>query len=358
MKPRVVVALSGGVDSSVAAYLLKQQGYAVVGLVLRLLDPAAGGPQADAVARAQEVAQKLGIPLEVWDLRRAFQEKVIRFFVEGYRRGWTPNPCVLCNRVIKFAFLGKALRRFQAEIVATGHYARAVDHEIHRPRDRQKDQTYFLAWIPRGLLGRIQFPLGNLLKEEVRELARRLGLKETVGHESQDICFVPKDYREFLRPRLGDRPGEIVDSTGRILGHHRAYYAFTPGQRRGLGVSAGRRLYVLRVDAGSHRVVVGPREELYRREVWVYGFRWIVDPEPWGEPVEVQVRYRTRPVPARVEAAGPLARIHFQEPVWNPAPGQFAVAYRESQLLGGGLIVPEGSQEVPKTWIPDFLEDP
>ena len=346
---RVVLALSGGVDSSVAAHLLLEAGHPVVAVTFRLLDPGESSPQADAVDRARRVAERLGIPLEVMDLRKAFRQRVIRFFVEGYRLGLTPNPCVLCNRVIKFWALGEALSRYQAQALATGHYARSREGRLLRARDRQKDQSYFLAWIPRRTLPHLHLPLGDRTKAEVRRLAHRLGLEETVGHESQDICFVPDDYRAFLQPYLGEKPGEIVDSRGRVLGHHPAYYAFTPGQRRGLGVALGRRLYVLRVDPHRRRVTVGPREALFRQEAWAYRFRWLVDPPPWGEPVALQVRYRTAPVPARVEPAGPFARLRFDEPVWNPAPGQFAVAYRGDELLGGGLLVSEPDEEAAQT---------
>ncbi len=337
---RVVLALSGGVDSSVAAHLLLEQGYEVVAVTFQLLNPTAPGPQAEAVDRARQVAQRLGIPWYLVDLREEFRQRVIRFFVEGYRWGLTPNPCVLCNRVIKFAVLLRELSRRGAQAVATGHYAQSRHGQLFRARDRQKDQSYFLAWIPKAVLPRLLLPLGTWTKEQVRQRAQTLGLQEQVGHESQDICFVSQDYRDFLRPHLGPQPGEIVDLQGQVLGHHTAYYAFTPGQRRGLGVAAGRRLYVLQVDPQSRRVTVGPREALLRREAWVYRFRWLVDPPRWQQRVLVQVRYRTPPVPAQVMPEGEMARIVFEEPVWNPAPGQFAVAYEGDHLLGGGLLIP------------------
>jgi tRNA-specific 2-thiouridylase len=349
---RWLVAMSGGVDSSVAAALLVEQGVDAIGLTMDL-----GGSERASEGRccglpdaedARAVARRLGIRHFVASYRERFRAEVIEPWIEDYRSGRTPVPCTACNRALKFDHLLRRARALGAEGVATGHYARigrAPDGgaALLRARDRAKDQSFFLFDVPREALGRARFPVGELGKDEVRAHARRLGLVTADKPESQDICFVPEgDVRAALArlaPETASGHGEIVDRDGRTLGGHPGAIGFTVGQRHGLGLAGGP-WYVAEVQPERNRLVVERAEALAKRVVEIERALWHDGAPPQGE-VRAQIRHRMPAVAARVEALGDgRARLEFAAPVWAPAPGQAAVVYDapDERVLGGGWI--------------------
>jgi len=352
----IVVALSGGVDSATAAALLLEAGHEVVAVSMRLYD--ARGTTASVGGRccgprdledARRVAAHLGIPFYVADYEQDFQRHVIDDFVDAYRHGRTPNPCVRCNQHVKFTPLLKRARALGAEALATGHYARLVADtadggtRLLRGVDEKKDQSYFLFHMPKSALGFVRFPLGELTKEEVRAHARRLGLPNQDKAESQEICFVPDgDYAGFVERAAPDAAvaGEVVDESGQVLGAHGGIHRFTVGQRRGIRVSALEARYVVRVEADTRRVVVGGADSLGVPSLELDEMTWI-GPMPAG-PLRagVQVRYRHQPASATITATTTTtARVVFDTPERAPAPGQAAVIYDGDRVLGGGFIV-------------------
>jgi tRNA-specific 2-thiouridylase len=339
---RVAVAMSGGVDSAVA--LLKSLP-AAVGVTLRLwLDPA--GPSAEraccspeAVLAARETCHALGVPHVTLDLREEFRRTVVEPFVRGYARGETPNPCIRCNGGFRFGRLLAFARRAGAETLVTGHYARIVEHRgrrlLARASDLEKDQSYMLARLDPARLGQVAFPLGGQTKRETRAEAERAGLAVARRGESQEACFLAgDDYRAFLERRgLATEEGTIVDEEGRELGRHSGYWRFTPGQRKGLGVSAPEPLYALRSDPRTNTVVVGPREALARTSVDATGRIYVP-----VERVEAKLRYRSEPVPASAGKTARGFRLELDEPAYGVAPGQAAVLYEDGVVVGAGLI--------------------
>jgi tRNA-uridine 2-sulfurtransferase len=339
---RVAVAMSGGVDSAVA---LLRAGPDAIGVTLRLwLDP--DGPDAEraccspeAVVAARATCHGLGLPHVTLDLREAFRRAVVTPFVRGYERGDTPNPCIRCNGGFRFAELLAFAKRAGATRLATGHYARIVEHRgrrlLARAADPAKDQSYMLATLAPARLDRIEFPLGKSTKEETRAEAERAGLAVARRAESQEACFLAgDDYRAFLgRHGLEPAPGAIVDEDGRELGRHAGHWGFTAGQRRGLGVSAPEPLYALRTEPGTNVVVVGPRESLARREVSAHGRLHV--------PVthaEVKLRYRSPALGAEVEETPDGFRLRLDSPAFGVAPGQAAVVYEDDVVVGAGLV--------------------
>lgn len=339
---RVAVAMSGGVDSAVA---LLRAAPDAIGVTLRLwLDPA--GPDATraccspaAVLFARETCHSLGLPHVTLDLRREFRNAVVEPFVSGYARGETPNPCIRCNGSFRFGELLAFARRAGAERLATGHYARTRSHRgrllLARAADEQKDQSYMLACLDPNALDRVWFPLGDQTKDETRAEAARAGLDAAGRKESQEACFLAgDDYRSFLaRSGLPEAEGEIVDAEGRTIGSHRGHWRYTPGQRRGLGVSAPIPLHVLRTEPTTNRVVVGPRDRLARTSVDADGELFCP-----VRRVEAKLRYRSPAIPARVAPVTEGFCLALDEPAHGVAPGQAAVLYEDGAVVGAGII--------------------
>src|SRR3954462_14344992 len=339
---RVAVAMSGGVDSAVA---LLRAGRNAIGVTLRLwIDPAAPDSERaccspEAVISARETCHSLGLPHLTLDLRDEFRRAVVAPFIRGYARGETPNPCIRCNGSFRFAELLAFAERAGAARLATGHYARIVEHHgrrlLARARDPEKDQTYMLARLDPRLLDRIWFPLGEQSKEETRAEAARAGLAVAQRTESQEACFLGGgDYRDFIRRHgVEETPGEIVDEQGRQLGSHDGYWRFTPGQRRGLGIAANDPLYVLRTDATANTVVVGPRESLAVETISARGRLYVR-----VNRAEVKWRYRSPAVTAAVEETEHGFRLALEAPAYGVAAGQTAVLYDDGVVVGAGVL--------------------
>jgi len=356
---RVLVALSGGVDSAVAAALLVEQGYDVAGVMLRLwVAPGSDEMRSNAcctpqaVQRARQIADQLDIPFSLLDAAADFKTHVVDYFVAEYAAGRTPNPCIPCNRTIRFGFLLNQGLASGATFMATGHYARvprarvprvAGPFQLLRGRDPRKDQSYFLHTLTQDQLAHVLFPLGNLTKPEVRAIARRRGMPVAEQEESQDICFLADgDYRRFLArhsPHLF-QPGPIRDTSGRVLGRHQGLPAYTIGQRKGLGIAAATALYVLAIEPDENALIVGTAKELGRDECTVERMHYISGERPTAPfHATAQIRYRARPVDIM---ATPLphrrVRVHFAAPQRDITPGQFLVLYDGERVLGGGVI--------------------
>ena len=358
---RVVVAMSGGVDSSVVAALLAEEGYEVIGITLQLYDHGAATHRKGACCAGQDVhdarrvADALGIPHYVLDYEARFRQAVIDRFAESYLSGETPVPCVECNRSVKFRDLLDTARELGADVLATGHYVTSRSRpeggrSLHRAADPERDQSYFLYATTAEQLERLRFPLGEIAKAGTRRLARRLGLGVAEKADSQDICFVPQgrysDMIERLRPGAA-RPGEIVHVDGRVLGRHPGIIRYTVGQRRGLGLSVGEPLYVVRLDAQAAEVVVGPREALATRRVRLHDVNWLGDRDlasigPEGLEVAVRVRSTREPRPATLRVAGGRTEVELAAAEDGVSPGQACVIYdgedARARVLGGGTI--------------------
>jgi tRNA-specific 2-thiouridylase len=361
--------MSGGVDSSAAAAILKEQGHELVGFTMQLWNQRRGLSvdehgeplpsrccSLDDVYDARRVAEELGFPFYVLNLERDFERDVVEPFVASYLNGETPIPCVACNSRLKFASLDRLALSLGCDKVATGHYARveydkeAKRHRLFRGRNLQKDQSYFLWELTQEQLSRAMFPLGEMSKPEVRDVARASRLAVAEKSESQEICFVPDgDYAGFIDRYLEAEDaaarlpgeGEITNARGEVLSRHGGIHRYTVGQRRGLGIASERPLYVISIDAEQNRVVVGPQEELLREEFTAAGVNWIAFDSP-TKPVraEVRVRYRHQPAHATVTPlAGGRAHIRFDEPQRAITPGQATVFYRGDEVTGGGWIV-------------------
>ena len=359
-KRNVLVAMSGGVDSSVAAALLVEQGHNVVGVTMKTFcysgaDGDDNGPSKtccglDGIMDARRVADRLGIPHYVFDVEREFTRDVIDDFVSEYAAGRTPNPCVRCNGNTKFRDLLRRGRMLGCDFIATGHYARmGTDRQgravLLRGVDEKKDQSYFLWALPPELLPRLMFPLGELTKPRVRDKARALGLATAEKPESMEICFVPTgNYVDFLEKKLGAEhpalsPGRLVTTAGEVIGEHDGYARYTVGQRRGLGGGRSLPLYVIGTRPQTREVVVGTADELLRGDVAIGELNWLAAPPAAGERVRVQMRHRAPAVPARVDAIGDgTIRLTLDEPQRAVTPGQSAVIFADSVVLGGGRI--------------------
>ncbi len=353
-KTRVIVGMSGGVDSSAAAALLLEQGYDVVGITLKLwpqdcvsrAEDKCCGPQAVADARA--VCHRLGVPFYLVDEAADFQKAVIHYFASEYQAGRTPNPCVMCNQHLKFGTLIHRARQLGGEYIATGHYARLERRDdgrvlLKRGRDLRKDQSYFLFSLRQDQLARSLFPLGELNKDDTRAVAREARLKTAEKEESMEICFVPdKDYGAFLRKAklVEKHRGEVVDLHGSVLGHHDGIEFYTIGQRKGLGISSATPLYVVELDPANNRVIVGDDSALKREEFRVERCNWIpFDTPPPSMELTVKIRYNHPGTPATVTQVGNgSARVTLHTPQRAVTPGQACVFYRDELVVGGGWI--------------------
>ncbi|MBF0532209.1 MAG: tRNA 2-thiouridine(34) synthase MnmA [Candidatus Omnitrophica bacterium] len=347
MKKRVLVAMSGGVDSSVSALLLKNQGYDVVGVTMCLgvkdaCDSIARCCGPDAIEDARQVCYKLNMDHYVLNYARELESRVISNFVDEYRRGRTPNPCVVCNQFLKFDLLMKQARALHFDYLATGHYAAisqsAGRYFLIKAKDHIKDQTYFLYSIPYRVLSRVLFPLSHLTKPEVRDIARKAKLPVSGKPESQDICFIPgKNYHAFLEKRLGTvEPGEIVNVQGRVLGKHRGICFYTIGQRQGLGLTHPKPLYVIALDAKQNQVIVGEKADLKSRGLYASHLNLLTDSLPARG--RVKIRYGSTSSLASLFPEKNKLKILFDTKQEAVTPGQSAVIYNRDTVLGGGII--------------------
>jgi len=350
-KPRVIAAMSGGVDSAVAAGLLVRQGYDVVGVTMRLWtrDDAAGRLHqkrccgVEDIDDARAAADALGIPHYVINLEEEFGRKVVDYFVSEYERGRTPNPCLACNEHVKFRALLDRAVALEADFLATGHYARIFEtgngYELHRAVDDAKDQSYVLFTLGQAELGRLLFPVGGYPKAEVRRLAFEMGLPLHDKPDSAEICFVPgNDYRAFLAERIPQRPGDIRDTEGRIVGRHEGVAGYTIGQRKGIGAFGARR-FVREIDPELNVITVGPEEDLMSDRVWTERPSWVAGTAPADEfEAAIKVRYKSAPAPARVKVREDGLEIAFERPQRAVTPGQAAVIYEGDRVIGGGII--------------------
>ncbi|GAB4574103.1 MAG: tRNA 2-thiouridine(34) synthase MnmA [Anaerolineae bacterium] len=355
---RIVVAMSGGVDSSVAAALLVQQGYEVIGMMMRLWSEDNGQGETcdthnrcctpDQMRDARRIADMLGIPFYVLDTREVFRQKIVQYFIDEYATGRTPNPCLACNRHIRFTHLLNHARAMGAEYLATGHYARLRQSadgtvSLYKGVDDAKDQSYVLSVLTQEQIRHALFPVGEYTKHRVRELASEFGLPVAQKHDSQDLCFLADgDYRRFLRQYAPAAvvPGPIVNRQGQQLGDHTGLPNYTIGQRKGLGIAASEPLYVIAKDVTHNALIVGTRAELGQRTLTARNVNWI-EGQPPGSPMraEVKIRYKARPVPATLSPREDgHVLVTFDEPQRDIAPGQGAVFYDGERCLGGGTI--------------------
>jgi len=360
---KVVVGMSGGVDSSVAAALLKEDGYQVIGVTMQIWLPESrqfgGCCGLTAIEDARKVAYKLGIPHYVMNFREVFTDKVINYFVKEYRRGRTPNPCIRCNQHIKFGALLEKARGLGADFVATGHHARIEKgategrYLLKKGLDRNKDQSYFLYTLTQGQLSHSLMPIGNLTKEKVREIARDLRLPVAGKPQSQEICFIPdENYGEFLKDYLPDaeKPGPVLDEGGNIIGSHRGILFHTIGQRKGLGIAFAEPLYVIAIDAERNAVIVGTKEETLGDELVASDLNWIaIDKPTYPLVTHARIRYRHPEAEAVVTPLDETSvEVKFTRPQLAITPGQAVVFYQGDTVLGGGTIESTPKSEAAK----------
>ena len=337
-KQRVFIAMSGGVDSSLAAALLKEAGYEVSGVYMQLWSD--HNPRPD----LERTCQLLDIPLHKLNLEAEFQSLVINYFCQEYSLGRTPNPCIACNHYVKFGLLLNRVLQMGTDYLATGHYARIErsqnGYRLLKAVDLSKDQSYFLYTLGQRELQHLLLPLGNLYKVEVRKLAAKLGLPTSSRHDSQDVCFIPdNDYRSFIARHIPLEPGDIVDTEGKVLGKHKGLAQYTVGQHQGLGLASAYRPYVMKLDAASNRLVVGTQDQLLGNTLVASKLSWVSGEAP-EEPVNItaKIRYKAPEVAARLHPRDGVAEVSFHQPQRAITPGQAIVFYQGDTVLGGGII--------------------
>lgn len=343
---KVCVAMSGGVDSTAAVIMLRQEGYDVFGLTMDLLQ-SPYAPESNSIADAGKMAEKLGIKHEYLDLKREFYEQVVQYFSKGYLEGITPSPCIMCNKNIKLGILAEEAKKRGADILVTGHYANIKltesGVELHRAKDLIRDQSYFLFGISRENLQILRCPLAEFSKQETREIVKKAGLEIYKKADSQDICFVQNgkyvDLIKKLNPQYEPQSGDIVNTTGKVLGQHNGIINYTIGQRRGLGIGGGDILYVLRIEALKNQVIVGAYEELKSTKLLVKGVNWLASSRPQQLELEVKLRSRQNLVAAKVKFLDDeMAEVELLHDFYGVAPGQGCCFYKNSRVLGGGII--------------------
>lgn len=361
-KPKVLLGMSGGIDSTVSAMLLLEQGYEVIGVTFRTYDSMKescitkekGCCTIDSIMEAKHNAERMGFEHHIVDFREPFRRCVIQNFIDEYMSGRTPNPCVLCNSTIKWGEMLHLADEMGCDYIATGHYARIAEKDGHvylrTAADTHKDQTYFLWMLTEEQLKRTIFPLGDYTKDQVREIARQHGYEKlAVKRESQEICFIPNDdYRAFLRANVPDymervRAGEYVDAEGRVLGQHTGYVNYTIGQRKGLGIALGHPAYITHIDAASNRITLGTNDDMYATEL---RFKQITNHQSQitNSPITAKVRYRSKAVPVKeiksqiINHKSQISSLLFSEPIWGITPGQSVVLYSDDLVVGGGII--------------------
>lgn len=353
MKKKALIAMSGGVDSSVAAYLMKEAGYDCIGVTMKLYDNEDVGIDLEKtccslsdIEDARNVAAKLGIPYYVFNFQDDFKEKVINPFIRCYQCGMTPNPCIECNRHLKFEHLYQRAKILGCDVIVTGHYVRIVQDEngyhLLKGVDDSKDQSYVLYSLSQELLEHTCFPLGDYSKDQIRQIAAEQGFFNADKHDSQDICFIPDgDYHAFIERTTGvkSKPGNFINQKGEVVGKHKGYYCYTIGQRRGLGISAPKPYYVTDIIPGENKVIVGSNEDLFKTDLIANDFNWIEYPEE-GEIVKARIRYHQTEKDATITCdEDGTVHVHFLEPQRAITKGQAVVVYRGDCVLGGGTII-------------------
>lgn len=331
--------MSGGVDSSVAAALVKESGAETVGVFMRIYPDSLGGSE----KRAQKIAQVLNIPFFVLDLRKEFKEKIINYFLKEYKRGETPNPCVLCNKEIKFGLLLKQVKKMKAEFLATGHYARVQAQKLLKAKDKEKDQTYFLWQLEQKKLKHILFPVGGYTKKQVRNLAKEFKLPVLDIPESQEVCFIKNTCNDFLLKHLKKNPGDIINTKGKVIGQHNGLWFYTIGQRKGINISGKKPLYVLEKNIKKNILIVTKsKKDLESKELIVKDINWIFGKAP-KLPLDImaKVRYRTCSSRAKIikDAKTKKYKVVFDKSQRAITSGQSIVFYKGGELLGGGIIL-------------------
>jgi len=333
---RVLVGISGGVDSAVSAYLLKQKGYEVIGIYMKMHE----GPHEENLEKIEYLSKKIGFSYVIEDVREEFKKEVYEYFVSSYEEGSTPNPCAMCNRQIKFGIFMKFLDKYNCEKAATGHYVRCDGNFLYEAKDKNKDQSYFLFSIKKEVLSKIIFPLGDYLKNEIKEIANKIGLENLAkGKESQDICFIENSYIDVLKFHFNpDISGKVVDKRGKKIGTHKGYAHYTIGQRKGFRLFKSHKpQYVIGIDAKNNILIVGDKEDLEKRKVFLKGVNLFIDERYFQ--CEAKVRYRAPKIKAIVKMESKSkAVVDFKKGVLGVAKGQACVFYDNEKLLGGGWI--------------------
>ena len=335
-KKKVLLGMSGGVDSSVSAHILQEQGYEVVGLTLNMLQC-----KEDTYKDVKDVCRKLGIEHISMELKDEFDKNIVKYFVTEYLNGRTPNPCVLCNKEFKFEKMLEKANELGIEYVATGHYVRSEKKQgrytLKKAKDINKDQSYVLYKLSQEQLSRCIFPLGDYMKEDIREIAKKLGLENANKPDSQDICFVENNDYSSLIPKVSTKEGDIVDTKGNILGKHTGIHSYTVGQRKGIGISSNKALYVVKIDIDNNRIVVGKERDIYSRVLNATDINWIGIPQKYIL-VKTRIRYHAKEAWAIIHNKGNSVSVRFLRPQRAITPGQAVVFYKGDYVLGGGTI--------------------